>query len=90
MHFKPFQGQISSQVNIMNVNAEQGLNRPAGGSGLDHRVPPLRASKQAELCVSRDINKMHMAKGVYTIVGSEPKRPVEKFLFLRQNDEDLS
>ena len=35
------------------------------------------------LCVSRDVNKMHMAeRGV--------PEAVDKFLFLRQNDEHLS
>ena len=39
--------------------------------------------------VSCDVNKMHMAEGgVPDLV--LPQRPVEKCLFLRQNDEDLS
>ena len=73
----------------MNVNAEQGLNRPAGGSGLDHRVHAVnKPSEHAqELCISRDVNKMH--KGACPI-WFRGKRPIEKFLFLRQNDEDLS
>ena len=53
-----------------------------------HYVRPVnKPSKHAqELCISRDVNKMHMAEGAYP----RAKRPVEKFLFLRQNDEDLS
>ena len=40
-----------------------------------------------EHCVSRDVNKMHMAEGG---VSNLVQRPVEKFLFLKQNNEDLS
>ena len=45
-------------------------------------------------CVSRDVISLkkaaHGRRGSSAQSGLEPKRPVEKFLFLRQNDKDLS
>ena len=78
-HYKHFHPQISSRVNILNVNVicspSQGLLNP----------PSCAWCKQAEhaqeLCVSRDANKQHMAEGGVPDLVQSPRGLLTNFYF---------